>query len=101
MIFLKTFFQRFLPEAVGQTFTHVQVNGGGNNQSDPGVEANLDIQYTEGLTQPTPNIYFSTGGSPPFIPDDNTPTNTNEPYLVSGDAFNAWSRYDCPLTGLA
>jgi tripeptidyl-peptidase-1 len=27
-------------------------------------------------------IYFlSTGGSPPYIPDANTPTNTNEPYL--------------------
>jgi tripeptidyl-peptidase-1 len=23
----------------------------------------------------------STGGSPPFTPDENTPTNTNEPYL--------------------
>lgn len=23
----------------------------------------------------------STGGSPPFTPDSNTPTNTNEPYL--------------------
>ena len=24
---------------------------------------------------------LSTGGSPPFDPDSNTPTNTNEPYL--------------------
>jgi tripeptidyl-peptidase I len=24
---------------------------------------------------------FSTGGSPPFKPDSNTPNNTNEPYL--------------------
>ena len=48
----------------------------------PGVlQANLDIQYTEGISFPTPNIYYSTGGSPPFNPDDNTPTNTNEPYL--------------------
>jgi tripeptidyl-peptidase-1 len=23
----------------------------------------------------------STGGSPPFKPDDDTPTNTNEPYV--------------------
>ncbi|KIJ54289.1 hypothetical protein M422DRAFT_201377 [Sphaerobolus stellatus SS14] len=77
---LKTFFTRFRTDASG-TFTHVQVNGGGNNQSQPGTEANLDIQYTEGLTWPTPNIYYSTGGSPPFTPDSNTPTNTNEPYL--------------------
>ena len=45
------------------------------------LQANLDIQYTEGISFPTPNIYYSTGGSPPFNPDDNTPTNTNEPYL--------------------
>ena len=44
-------------------------------------QANLDIQYTTGISFPTPNIYYSTGGSPPFNPDDNTPTNTNEPYL--------------------
>lgn len=25
--------------------------------------------------------YYSTGGSPPFVPDSETPTNTNEPYL--------------------
>ncbi|EJD07658.1 subtilisin-like protein [Fomitiporia mediterranea MF3/22] len=78
---LQTFFQRFRTDAVGTTFEHVQVNGGGNDQSDPGVEANLDIQYTEGISFPTPNVYYSTGGSPPFIPDSNTPTNTNEPYL--------------------
>lgn len=83
----QTFFEDFVPEAVGETSTHVQVNGGGNNQSDPGLEANLDIQYTEGLTYPTPNIYYSTGGSPPYIPDDLTPTNSNEPYLVSAFIF--------------
>ncbi|RPD64171.1 subtilisin-like protein [Lentinus tigrinus ALCF2SS1-7] len=78
---LQTFFQRFRSDAVGSNFTTVRVNNGGDDQSDPGVEANLDIQYTEGISFPTPNIYYSTGGSPPFKPDDNTPTNTNEPYL--------------------
>ncbi|KAJ7173519.1 peptidase S8/S53 domain-containing protein [Mycena filopes] len=78
---LQTFFRAFRTDAVGGTFTHVQVNGGLNTQSDPGVEANLDIQYTEGISFPTPNIYYSTGGSPPFIKDTFTPTDTNEPYL--------------------
>ncbi|EJD43708.1 subtilisin-like protein [Auricularia subglabra TFB-10046 SS5] len=78
---LQTFFRTFRPDAVGGTFTHVQLNGGGNNQNDPGVEANLDIQYTEGISFPTPNVYFSTAGSPPFTPDSATTTNTNEPYL--------------------
>jgi len=77
---LKTFARQFRPAAVNATFKIIQFNGGGNDQTDPGVEANLDIQTTEGLTFPTPNTYFSTGGSPPFIPDSGTPTDTNEPY---------------------
>jgi tripeptidyl-peptidase-1 len=78
---LQTFFKKYRTDAVGRTFTTVTVNGGKDDQSDPGVEANLDIQYTEGISTPTPNVYWSTGGSPPFIPDSQTPTNTNEPYL--------------------
>ncbi|KAG5352408.1 hypothetical protein C0989_002439 [Termitomyces sp. Mn162] len=78
---LQTFFGEFRPDAVGSSFSTVLVNGGLDNQNDPGVEANLDIQYTTGISFPTPNIYYSTGGSPPFIPDDFTPINTNEPYL--------------------
>ncbi|KAJ6485625.1 peptidase S8/S53 domain-containing protein [Mycena sanguinolenta] len=78
---LQTFFRQFLPNAAGATFTHVQVNGGLNDQSDPGVEANLDIQFAEAISFPTPNIYYSTGGSPPFQADSFTPSNTNEPYL--------------------
>ncbi|KAF7317714.1 Subtilisin-like protein [Mycena kentingensis (nom. inval.)] len=78
---LQTFFRAFRTDAVGATLTHIQLNGGLNTQSDPGVEANLDVQTTEGLTFPTPNIYYSTGGSPPFIADSATPSNTNEPYL--------------------
>jgi tripeptidyl-peptidase-1 len=33
------------------------------------------------MSFPTPNIYYITGGSPPFIADNSTPTNMNEPYL--------------------
>ncbi|KAJ7574359.1 peptidase S8/S53 domain-containing protein [Mycena floridula] len=78
---LATFVSRFRTDAAGVKFTLVQLNGGGNDQSDPGVEANLDIQYTIGISFPTPNTYYSTGGSPPFKPDSQTPSNTNEPYL--------------------
>jgi tripeptidyl-peptidase-1 len=45
------------------------VSGAPNDQGRPGVEANLDIQYTVGLSYPTKNIFYSTAGSPPFIPD--------------------------------
>ncbi|KAG6907889.1 hypothetical protein DXG01_006996 [Tephrocybe rancida] len=78
---LQTFFKSFRTDAVGSSFTTVRFNGGLDDQSDPGVEANLDIQYTTGISFPTPNIYYSTGGSPPFTPDSFTPSNTNEPYL--------------------
>ncbi|KAF9013555.1 subtilisin-like protein [Hymenopellis radicata] len=78
---LQTFLKKYRTDAVNTTYDTVLVNGGGDDQSDPGVEANLDIQYTVGMTFPTNNTYYSTGGSPPFTPDTQTPTNTNEPYL--------------------
>ncbi|PPQ71894.1 hypothetical protein CVT24_006868 [Panaeolus cyanescens] len=79
---LQTFFSRFRTDITSTpSFGVVLVNGGLNTQSSPGVEANLDIQYTTGISFPTPNTYYSTGGSPPFIPDSFTTTNTNEPYL--------------------
>lgn len=79
--FCQTFFKKYRTDAVGKNFTTVLVNKGGNDQSNPGVEANLDIQYAEGISYPTPNIYYSTGGSPPYTPDSQTTSNTNEPYL--------------------
>ncbi|KAI0048738.1 subtilisin-like protein [Auriscalpium vulgare] len=78
---LKTFLTKFRSDATAAAFTVVTVNGGLDNQNSPGDEANLDIQYAESISFPTPNIYYSTGGSPPFVEDGNTPTNTNEPYL--------------------
>ena len=59
--FFQTFFKKFRPDAVGEGFTTVLVNGGLDDQSQPGVEANLDIQYTQGISYPTPNIFYSTG----------------------------------------
>jgi hypothetical protein len=63
---------------VNTTFQTVLVSGGLNNQNDPGGEvsvllpfaigripklenyfqANLDIQYGEAMSFPTPNIYY-------------------------------------------
>jgi tripeptidyl-peptidase I len=36
---LQTFFSRFRTDAAGNTFKTVEVNGGGNDQTDPGTEA--------------------------------------------------------------
>lgn len=50
--------------------------------SDISEEAVLDAETILGMTWPQPVTSFSTGGSPPFNPDLNTPTDTNEPYLT-------------------
>lgn len=75
-------------------------SGGLNNQtsSEAGVEADLggdlntcllhtvidrdvlDTQYAFSLTYPTPGTFYTTGGSPPFTPDDLETTDSNEPY---------------------
>ncbi len=52
------------------TFTLVQVNGGGFDPSNPGKEANLDIQYAEGMAYPTPHTFYSTGITPWGDDDD-------------------------------
>lgn len=70
---LQTFFKKFRTDvSTTVNFTTELVNGGKDDQSSPGTEANLDIQYTEGISYPTPNFYYSTGGSPPFNPDSGT-----------------------------
>ncbi|POW11120.1 hypothetical protein PSTT_05501, partial [Puccinia striiformis] len=84
-LFLKT--QR--TDQLGKSFDVILVNGGSNPQElnqeqidkQLGVEANLDTQTTLGMTLPTRNIFYSVGGSPPFIADLATPENSNEPFL--------------------
>ncbi|PWY75403.1 tripeptidyl peptidase [Aspergillus heteromorphus CBS 117.55] len=83
---LARFEQQLAPEAVGQNFTVVQFNGGLNNQSATGDsgEANLDLQYILGVSNPLPITEFSTGGRGLLIPDPTSPDpndNNNEPYL--------------------
>ncbi|KAI9448785.1 subtilisin-like protein [Lactarius psammicola] len=78
---LKLFTEYFLTDATNPTYTVEQVNGGGYDPRNPGTEGNINVQYTLGMVYPTPLIYYSTGGEPPFTPDSSTPINTNEPYL--------------------
>jgi tripeptidyl-peptidase-1 len=89
------FLQKYRPEAAPEAFTFksIEIAGGPpalyrplnatEAAGDDFVrEANLDAQTILGMTVPGPVYSYSTGGSPPFIPDLNTPTDTNEPYLV-------------------
>jgi tripeptidyl-peptidase-1 len=87
------FLQSFRPEAISaaQSFEIVNIanaaDGQGNLTADQitaglDIEGNLDSELVLGFVYPTPMIAWLTGGSPPFIPDLNTPTDTNEPYLT-------------------
>ncbi|KAG8678870.1 hypothetical protein FRC08_017416 [Ceratobasidium sp. 394] len=78
---LQTFYQKYVPNAVGSTFSVVLINGGQNIETTPGGEANLDVQYGGAISSPIPNIFYSTGGRAPYIPDSNTAAPTNEPFL--------------------
>lgn len=80
---LKTFFQTQRPPAYksGYEFNVVLVNPSAmNTQTNPGVEANLDVQAIGAVAYNIPYTFYSNGGSPPYLPDEATPTNTNEPY---------------------
>ncbi|KIX94599.1 uncharacterized protein Z520_09645 [Fonsecaea multimorphosa CBS 102226] len=82
----QTFLRNFRPDAVDSAFavTQVSVNGGAvdNGTAGAGLEGNLDLQTMLGIVYPTPVTLYSTGGEPPFKPDDFSVTNTNEPYLT-------------------
>jgi tripeptidyl-peptidase-1 len=64
----------------GETYTCTKVNSGScpSDPSDPGDEANLDVQYARAITAEIPNTFYSTGGEGPWV---GSGTDTNEPYL--------------------
>ncbi|KAI9449976.1 subtilisin-like protein [Lactarius psammicola] len=59
---LSAFMREYRTDGVDATFDVVQINGGGNDPSRPGIEANLNLQFAAAMTYPTRNIYYSTGG---------------------------------------
>ncbi|KAI1612401.1 peptidase S8/S53 domain-containing protein [Exophiala viscosa] len=92
---ISIFLSKYRPEATAYAweFTEVSVAGGNvyNGTSDAADgndrEANLDSEYIIGISYPTPLTTYNVGGeNPTFMPDINTPTNSDEPYL-------AWTMY--------
>ncbi|KAI0480907.1 tripeptidyl-peptidase 1 [Xylariaceae sp. FL0804] len=82
---LQSFEEQYVPQAEGQNFSVTLINGGLNSQTstnDSG-EANLDVQYILGVSNPIPILEYSTGGLGPLVPteDEPGPTSSNEPYL--------------------
>ena len=78
----------YRPDYKNASFTWQSVNGGlltqGAANKNNSVEANLDIQYTVGLTYPMENKFYSTAGRGFLITDLDQPDqndNNNEPYL--------------------
>ncbi|CZS97030.1 related to Probable tripeptidyl-peptidase SED2 [Rhynchosporium agropyri] len=67
------------------TFTVELVNGGINNESYPGVEATLDMQYSMPFIGSLPVVYYSTGGRSPALGPDGKilpiSSTATEPYL--------------------
>ncbi|KAI1328437.1 tripeptidyl-peptidase 1 [Xylariaceae sp. FL0255] len=82
---LQSFEEKWATAAIGQNFSVTEINGGLNDQtsSDDSGEANLDVQYILGVSNPIPIIEYSTGGLGPLVPteDEPGPTSSNEPYL--------------------
>lgn len=82
----KLYLQNFRPEAANSSYsvTQISIDGGAidNATAGAGIEGNLDLETILGLVYPTPVTLYSTGGEPPFQPDNFTTSNTNEPYLT-------------------
>ncbi|KAI9449671.1 subtilisin-like protein [Lactarius psammicola] len=82
---LTAFMNEYLAEAKTATYTVEQINYGGYDQSNPGIEANINVQYTQGMAYPTPLIYYSTGLEMDWTPPENEP--------APGDMYLEWFEY--------
>ncbi|KAH8987778.1 subtilisin-like protein [Lactarius hatsudake] len=79
---LDRFMRLFHNDANDANFLVIDINDSGYDPNKPGEEANLNMQYTQGIAWPTPHVFYSVGGlAEEFIPDSFTPVNSNEPYL--------------------
>ncbi|KAH9058271.1 subtilisin-like protein [Lactarius vividus] len=79
---LERFMRLFRSDANDPTFQVIDINDSGYDPDEPGSEANLDMQYTQGMAWPTPHVFYSVGGlAEEFIPDSVQPVNNNEPFL--------------------
>ncbi|KAH9041304.1 subtilisin-like protein [Lactarius pseudohatsudake] len=79
---LDEFMKLFRSDANDPTFLVIDINNSGYDPQHPGAEANVDMQYTQGIAWPTPHVFYSIGGlAEEFIPDSFQQVNSNEPFL--------------------
>ena len=59
---LTLFMQSYHTEGLDATFTVSQVNGGVHDRYDsPNIEADMNMQYSQGMSYPTEHIFYSSG----------------------------------------
>ena len=81
---LTKFMTEFRADATDANFTVSKVNGG-YDESLPGVEANINIQYASAMAYPTPHTFYSIGGGTEYFTDDGKP--------APGDVFLKWYEF--------
>ncbi|KAH9053815.1 peptidase S8/S53 domain-containing protein [Lactarius vividus] len=69
---LTSYMLKYRPDGIDATYVVESVNGDEYNPNNPGEEANVNIQLSEGMTYPTQHIFYITKKSP------------------NGDSFLAW-----------
>ena len=84
---LKKFFSKYASDAK----VTVPTIEGPNTASNPGVEAELDIQYVMGVGRDIPTQFWSTAGKQPGNPE-------NEPFLVWLENIGNLTDSNLPLT---
>jgi len=67
---LTLFMNKYRSNGADATFTALQANGGGYDPGNPHAEPNLDIQYSQGMTYPTRQLFYSTGRGPTGTKDE-------------------------------
>ncbi|KAH9160873.1 Pro-kumamolisin, activation domain-containing protein [Lactarius sanguifluus] len=82
---LTSYMRKYRLDGIDATYVVESVNGGEYDPNNPGLEANVNIQLSGGMTYPTPQIFYSTKASP------------------NGDHFLTWlnavlSQQDVPQT---
>ncbi|KAF8259523.1 subtilisin-like protein [Lactarius quietus] len=83
---LTSFMKQYRTDAVSATFTVNQIEKNKYDPTNPGDEANLDIQWSQAIAYPTPHIFYG-GGSTMYAV-----IGTNEP-LRKGDMWADWLDY--------
>ncbi|KAF8260243.1 family S53 protease [Lactarius quietus] len=61
---LRRFMQKYRPDGASATFNVVLVNDGKYDPKNPSYEANLDMQYSQGMAYPIQHVFYSTGLGP-------------------------------------